>query len=359
MFLGMPPAALLAQQADPSKITFDEYNPKSTLVVPEHPVTRAKFPFIDIHNHQQNSIGPERVDKLIGEMDGLNMQIMVNLSGGSGDWFKRSTETFKTRYPNRFALFANFTFIDIDAPDYPERVAATLENDIKGGAQGLKIFKNFGMDLKDSKGQRPHVDDPRWDKAFQVCAKYKVPVLIHTAEPRAFFDPLDKNNERLLELTTIPGRRRPPERYPPWQTLMDEQHALFRRHKNVNFINAHLGWYGNDLTKLASLMDSMPNMHTELGAVLYELGRQPRHARAFFLKYGDRVLMGKDTYNAAEYHVYFRVLETADEYIEYYRRRHAFWRLYGLDLPDDVLKKVYYKNALKLVPRLDAKPFPK
>jgi predicted TIM-barrel fold metal-dependent hydrolase len=133
---------------------------------------------------------------------------------------------------------------------------------------------------------------------------------------------------------------------------------VFRKHKGTNFINAHLGWYGNNLAELGRLMDDMPNMYTEIGAVLAELGRQPRFARQWFIRYQSRVLFGKDSYNASEYHTYFRVLETADEYFDYYRRRHAFWQMYGLDLPDEVLKKLYYKNAARIIPGINIKDFP-
>jgi predicted TIM-barrel fold metal-dependent hydrolase len=352
-----------AQRPEPKPkevMPVDEYEPRSTLVVPQHPVPKARFPFIDIHNHQPTFRGADDLDKLVRDMDALNLRVMVNLSGSYGDAFKKAMETYRTgKFKDRFAVFANFTFRDVDAPDYAERVATQLENDLKGGAQGLKIFKNFGMDLKDGKGQRIKVDDPRYDKAFQVLARYNAPCLIHTAEPKTFFDPVDKYNERWLELSTLPQRRRPPDRYPPWETLMAEQHSLFRRHKTVKFINAHLGWLGGNLAELGRLMEEMPNMYTELGAVLAELGRQPRFARQWFIRYQDRVLMGKDTWEPSEYPFYFRVLETADEYFDYYRKRHAFWKMYGLDLPDEVLKKVYYKNALKVVPTIDPKPFPR
>ncbi len=362
LLLGSLPAAALAQRPEPKPkevMPFDEYDPKSTLVVPQHYIKRAKFPMIDIHNHQPTFRAADEVDKLVKDMDGLNLRVMVNLSGSYGDALKKCLETYKGKYKDRFVVFANFDFRDIDAPDYADKVARQLETDIKQGAQGLKIFKNFGMDLKDGKAQRVRVDDPRFDKAFQVLARYNMPCLIHTGEPRPFFDPVDKYNERWLELTTIPGRRRPPERYPPFEALLAEQHSLFRRHRNVRFINAHLGWLGGDLERLGRLMDEMPNMYTEIGAVLAELGRQPRFARQWFIRYQDRVLMGKDIWEPSEYWTYFRVLETADEYFEYYRKRHAFWRMYGLDLPDEVLKKLYYKNALKLVPGIDASVFPK
>jgi predicted TIM-barrel fold metal-dependent hydrolase len=339
-------------------LTFEEYTPKSSLVVPENPRTKSKFPFIDVHNHQRFPMPPDRLQKLVADMDSINLRIMVNLSGGSGDRLREAVSFARTAAPGRFAVFANLDFRDIDAPDYGKRAAAQLEADVKNGASGLKFFKNFGMDLKDAKGGRIHVDDPRFDPVFEMCARLKIPVLIHTADPKQFWEPIDKYNERWLELQEMPRRRRAPESNAPWETLIAEQHNLFRRHKNTTFINAHLGWLGGDLTKLGRLMDECPNMHTEIGAVLAELGRQPRFAQKWFIRYQDRVLFGKDSWNPVEYHTYFRVLETADEYFDYYRRRHAFWKMYGLELPDEVLKKLYYKNALRIVPGLDASAFP-
>ena len=338
-------------------MTIEEYEPKSTLVVPQHPVTRAKYPFIDVHNHQRN-LTPAKMDKLVQDMDGINLRIMVNLSGGYGDTLEKTVEAMKSRYKDRFAVFANIDFRNIDDGDYPARAAAQFAADVKHGAQGLKIFKNFGMDLKDTKGQRIHVDDPRFDRIFELCGELKLPVLIHTGEPRSFFQPHDKYNERWLELKQFPSRARPPEKYPSWETLMEEQHNLFARHPHTIFINAHLGWLGGNLAELGRLMDRLPNMYTEIGAVLAELGRQPRFAHDWFIKYQDRVLFGKDIWEPTEYYCYFHVLETADEYFDYYRKRHAFWKMYGLDLPDEVLRKLYYKNALHIIPGLDASAFP-
>jgi predicted TIM-barrel fold metal-dependent hydrolase len=345
--------------ASAQSVTFEEYSPKSSLLVPEHPKTRAKFPFIDVHNHQGFPASPERYQKLVADMDSIHMQIMVNLSGGSGDRLKQAVASSKAAAPGRFAVFANLNFSGIDEPGYGHKLAVQFEEDVRNGAAGLKIFKNFGMDVRDAKGQRVHVDDSRFDEVFETCARLKVSVLIHTADPKQFWEPWDKYNERWLELKEIPSRRRSAEATAPWETLIAEQHALFRRHPKTVFIDAHLGWLGGDLAALGKLLDECPNVYTEIGAVLAELGRQPRFAHQWFIKYQDRVLFGKDTWNPQEYYTYFRVLETADDYFDYYRRRHAFWQMYGLDLPDEVLKKLYYKNALKVVPSLDRSAFPK
>jgi len=337
--------------------TIEEYQPESTLVTKEHKIERAKFPFIDIHSHHWNPTADE-VNRVVREMDTINLRVMVNLSGGTGEQLRRTVATMKGGHPDRFVVFANLSYDDINTPGYGKRAAARLEQDLKNGAQGLKIFKNFGMDVKYANGERVHVDDPEFDPVWDKCAELGLPVLIHIAEPSPFFDPWDYHNERWLELKQFPQRARPPEKYPPFETLIAERNHLFAKHPKTNFIAAHLAFHGNDLERLGKTLDSLPNMYVDIAAVLAELGRQPYSAHDFLVKYQDRVLMGKDIYDVNEYKWYFRALETRDEYFEYYRPQHAFWRIYGFQVPDEVLKKVYSKNALKLVPGIDAKAFP-
>jgi predicted TIM-barrel fold metal-dependent hydrolase len=347
-------------QNDKPSVSFEEYDPPSTLKVPENIVKSAKYPFIDVHNHQW-SMPDQNLSTLIAEMDKLNMTVMVNLSGrgqGSQAHLDKSLENVNKNYPKRFILFTNINFEGIDQPDWGEKTAKQVAEDVKKGANGLKIYKNLGMDVKDSKGNRVAVDDPRIDPVWRKCGELGIPVLIHSADPFQFWQAKDKKNERLLELIERPNRYRDPEKNATWEKIIQEQHNLFRKHPKTKFINAHLGWLGNDLAKLGKLMDELPNMYTEIGAVLTELGRQPRFAREWMIKYQDRVMFGKDSWNPEEYHTYFRVLETADEYFDYYRRRHAFWKMYGLNLPDDVLKKIYYKNALQVIPNIDKSAFP-
>lgn len=344
----------LAGMAAAQTMSIEDYDPKPGIKVPEHPKTRAKYPFIDIHNHQN---GNSNLDQLVRDMDSINLQVMVNLSGGNGDRLRDNVKYMKAKYPHRFVVFANIDFNDIDNPGYGERVARQLEQGVKDGAQGLKFFKNFGMDVKDSKGKRIPVDDPRFKPVWDMAARLKIPVLIHTADPKQFWDPLDKSNERWLELKTHPGRARNDGRTSTFEQLIGEQHHLFRSNPKTTFIDAHLGWLGGDLARLGKLLDECPNVYTEIGAVLAELGRQPRFAHDFLIKYQDRVLMGKDSWNREEYFTYFRVLETDDEYFDYYRKYHAFWKMYGLGLPDEILKKIYYKNALKIVPGIDGAAF--
>ncbi|MEO8190106.1 MAG: amidohydrolase family protein [Acidobacteriota bacterium] len=355
------PAGAAGQTAAPpvATLSIEEYEPKSTLVVPEHRVPRARFPFIDVHNHQESSARPEEIDRIVRDMDALGMRVMVNLSGGSGDVLAAGVRNWSGLHPGRFVTFANLDFSGIENAAWGTRAAAQLERDVRqGGARGLKIFKNFGLTVKDRAGRRIPVDDSRLDAVFEKCADLKIPVLIHSGEPRSFFEPQDAHNERWLELKQFPQRARPPDRFPTFEQVMGEQHRLFARHPRTTFIDAHLGWMGGDLASLGALLDRLPNVTTEIGAVLAELGRQPRFAREWFIRYQDRVMMGKDTWAPEEYPVYFRVLETADEYFDYYRRRHAFWKMYGLDLPDEVLRKLYYRNALRVIPGIDSAAFP-
>jgi len=334
----------------------EEYEPISTLKVPEHKLTRSKFPFIDVHNHQW--IMPiQNLDKLVIEMDSLNMGVMVNLSGFRGKVLEWSLDNVNNSYPNRFVIFLNIDFERLDDEGWPQKELAMLEEGVKQGVKGLKVYKGLGLSDKDNEGKRIAIDDPRLDPIWAKCGELGIPILIHSGEPNSFWNPKDKYNERWLELKQEPGRYRDPEKYPSFEEVMGEQHHVFRKHPQTKFINAHLGWFGNDLERLGKLFDEMPNVYTELGAVLAELGRQPKFARAWMIQYQDRVMFGKDTYKMDEYYTYFRVLETGDEYFNYYRKRHAHWKMYGLELLDSVLRKVYYQNALNVIPGIDKSLF--
>ena len=341
--------------AQAQEMQWEDYEPRSTLVVAEHPVTKAKFPFVDAHAHQWRigEMSKADMDQLVAEMDAMNMAVMVNLSGGSGADLKQKVDNTEAHHPGRFVHYANIDFGTVDDPDFGEKAAAQLEEDVRvNGARGLKIFKNLGMSVFYANGDRVHTDDPRLEPIWDKAGELGIPVLIHTGDPAPFWQPQDKYNERWFELKERPRRKRDPE--PSWETIMGEHWNLIRKHPNTNFISAHLSWLGNDLGRLGELLDELPNMYTELGAVIGELGRQPHTARAFLTQYQDRVLMGKDSYAPEEYHVYFRIFETQDEYFDYYRKRHAFWKMYGMDLPDEVLRKVYYENALRIIPGLVA-----
>lgn len=350
------------------EISFEEYTPKSTLVVESNVPTTAKFPFIDIHNHQFGMNTKAKLDDIVHDMDSLNMKVMINLSGRG--WTRDINESTKTlegyvkavndNYPDRFIIFTNIDFNGISEEGWTERAVKMLEDDVKlRGAGGLKIYKSLGFNVKNDDGSIVAVNDERIDPVWDMAGKLGIPVLIHTAEPASFWNPLNRYNERWLELKTHPRRARNTANGDySFEQLIEQQHDVFRKHPNTTFINAHMGWYANDLQKLDSLMIALPNTYVEIGAVIAELGRQPRAANKFFTKWQDRVLFGKDSWKPEEYETYFHVLETEDEYFQYHKKYHAFWPMYGIGLSDEVLKKIYYKNALKILPSIDKSMFP-
>ena len=336
-----------------------EYKPESTLVVPQHPVPRAKYPVIDIHSHQPAPIGEAEFDRIVQSMDPLNLQLLVNVSGVSGARLEQALQALRaSKHRNRMVQFTNVNFQGV-GPGWAAKAVAQLEADAKAGALGIgEINKGFGLNARKADGSRLTLDDPDLDPVWQAAARLNLPVLIHTADPQEFFEPIDFTNERWLELALFPDRRFPSPQYPSFATLMGERDRLFKRNPKTTFIAAHMGWHANDLARLGKIFDEMPNVYGEVGAVLYDLGRQPRFAHDFFVKYQDRILFGKDSYQPDEFPYYWRTFETADEYFDYYRDYHAFWKLYGLALPDAVLRKLYYQNALKLVPGLPRAGFP-
>lgn len=346
---------------------FETYNPVSTLVVPENPVKTAKFPFIDVHSHQWN-VTKERVETLVREMDEINMGVMVNLSGrgfdrangdiGNQSYLNAMIARMNGEAPGRFIVFTNVSFKKVGEPGWADEAVRQLEEDVKNGANGLKIYKSLGLRNNDINGNRIAIDDPRLDPIWAKCGELGIPVIIHAADPKPFWDAHDENNERWLELKLRPGRKRTATDPAPFDQIIAEQHNIFAKHSNTTFINAHMGWMANDLKKLGEHLNKYPNVNVGIGAVIAELGRQPRMAKKFFESYQDRVLFAKDAYNKEEFYTYFRVLESEDEYFPYYKKYHAFWRMYGLGLSDEVLKKLYYKNALRIIPNIDKSQFP-
>lgn len=330
-----------------------EYKPRSTLVVPQHPTPRAKFPAIDIHSHQPVPISAAEFDRVVEGMDRNNLRLLVNNSGASGERLREALAAIRgSRHKDRMVQFAEVDFRNV-GPGWGAKAAQQLEADIKAGAVGLgEVSKGLGLRYRKADGSRLRIDDPELDPIWETCGRLGVPVLIHTAEPQEFFEPIDYTNERWLELALFPDRRYPAGEFPRFEELIAERNRMFARHPRTTFIAAHFGYHANDLARMAKLLDDMPNVYTEVGAILAELGRQPRAAHDFFVRYQDRILFGKDSFQPDEFPYYWRVFETNDEYFEYYRDYHAFWKLYGMGLPDPVLRKLYYQNALKLVPGL-------
>lgn len=341
--------------------TITEYHPKSTLVVPEHPVRRAKFPVVDIHGHPPEFASPEAVKNVVELMTPLNIQVMVQTNGASGERLRQALASIDASgLKGRAVMFTTVSFSGV-GPGWGDRAARQLEADVEAGALGVgEIGKFLGLNIRKADGTRLKVDDPELDPFWAAAGRLKIPVFLHLGEPQAFFEPLDYTNERWLEMALFGNRRFDDRsRYPAFDALMAERDRMLAKHPKTTFILAHMGWHANDLARLGRLFDTLPNLHAEVGAVLYDLGRQPRFGRDFFEKYQDRILFGKDSFQPDEYPFFWRVFETRDEYFDYYRDYHAFWKLYGMELSDDVLKKLYYKNALKVVPGIPAAAFPR
>ncbi len=328
-----------------------DYRPRSTLVTATHLVPRAKYPAIDFHGHPQGLLGSaEGLAQLGSALDSLNVRMMISADNSSGDRLKtiianvRASEKMK----DRVRVLAGINFRNV-GPGWAEQAVKQLDADIAAGAVGVgEISKGFGLSIKKPDGSRLRIDDPELDPIWDECARLGIPVFIHTADPQEFFEPIDYTNERWLELSLFSDRRYPKDQFPSFEELMTERDNLFRRHPKTTFVAAHMGWHANNLPRLARMLDEMPNLYTEVGAVLYDIGRQPRAAHDFFIKYQDRILFGKDSFQPEEYPYYWRVFETNDDYFDYYRPYHAFWKLYGIGLPDSVLKKVYYANAERI-----------
>ncbi|MDQ6771299.1 MAG: amidohydrolase [Gemmatimonadota bacterium] len=353
------PRSCMKPEAEPPTIL--DYRPRSTLVVPEHVVKKARYPAIDFHGHPQAMLGSvESLARMGADLDALNVRMIIVANNVSGDELKRMEATINSSpsMKDRVRVLAGIDVSNV-GPGWAQRAVAQLEGDVAAGAVGIgEIGKGFGQTIRKADGSRLALDDPALDPIWQAAARLKLPVSIHTGDPQEFYQPVDYTNERWLELSLFPGRRVSPDRHPNFDELMKERDNLFRRNPKTTFVAAHMGWHANDLGRLGRMLTEMPNVYVDVGAVLYDIGRQPRASHDFFVKFQDRILFGKDSYQPEEYPYYWRVFETNDDYFDYYRGYHAFWKLYGIGLPDEVLKKVYYKNAVTITPGLPQTGWP-
>jgi len=354
------PRSCMAPENPPPSIV--DYRPKSTLITPAHIVKTAKYPAIDFHGHPQGLLGTaEGLATLGAALDSLNVRMMISADNMSGDRLKSTIANIQAneKMKDRVRVLAGIDFRNV-GPGWAEKAVKQLEADVAAGAVGVgEIPKSLGLSIKKPDGSRLKIDDPELDPIWDACARLGLPVFIHTADPQEFFQPIDYTNERWLELSLFADRRYPQDRFPSFETLMTERDNLFKKHPKTTFVAAHMGWHANDLGRLSKMLDEMPNVYTEVGAVLYDIGRQPRAAHDFFIKYQDRILFGKDSFQPEEYPYYWRVFETKDDYFDYYRPYHAFWKLYGIDLPDNVLKKVYFQNALRITKGIPQSGWPR
>ncbi len=330
-----------------------DYRPQSTLVTPVTELKKPKFAAIDIHCHWSIDLDPKR---MLAAMDDLGISHAVNLSGGSGPTLEAMLTKFHAVDANRFIIFANVNFADIDQPGWSEREVQSLRAAKARGVKGLKIFKSFGTSVRDSAGKLVAIDDPRLDPIWDVCGELGFPILIHSADPVAFFQKVDQLNERWMQLKRNPGWSFYGTDVPGFEELLVARNRVIAKHPKTNFIVAHMAEGANDYARLAGWLDAMPNMNIDLSARENEYGRQPFASRKFFIQYADRILFGTDRYpgrlDQPRNRIYYRILETEDEYFDYYE--HPFapmgeWKVYGLHLPDEVLKKIYADNAKKLL----------
>jgi predicted TIM-barrel fold metal-dependent hydrolase len=338
-----------------------KYRPKSQLINKPTFVNKPRFPVIDAHNHLGEPFGggwdKKPISELIDLLDKARVILYVDLDGGWGeDILNVHLDHFKAKYPDRFQVFAGVDWREWQSKgdEFPGWAAARLRIQKERGAQGLKIWKDFGLRVRDQNDVLVKVDDERLIPIWETAAELDLPVMIHVADPVAFFDPVDETNERFEELTAHPEWvfSRPP--FPPFLEIMESFANLVIRHTDTIFIGAHVGCYAENLEWVGKLLNRCPNCYVDISARIAELGRQPYSARRFFIQHADRILFGLDAGPDLEtYRTYYRFLETDDEYFKYNPDPEGIpdsgrWMIYGLYLPDSILQKIYYQNAERI-----------
>ena len=327
-----------------------DWKPVSQLVVPRTNIVYPKFPVIDIHNHLGDL---DQMENYLREMDKAGVSIAVSLDGHSkNDFYKEHLKKSQSLAKDRLLVFFAPDWQRIDEPNFGINEAKRLEEAAKLGVRGVKVFKSLGLTVKDKTGKIVPVDDPRLDPIWAKCGELRIPVMIHVSDPKAFFTPVDEHNERYDELAEHPEWSFYGNNFPSKQEILAQRNRVLARHPRTTFIGAHMGNLPEDLGTLSIWLETYPNFFVDVDARISELGRQPYSARKFMIKYQDRVMFGTDTSpDAKAYSIYYRFLETDDEYIDSAEGHHlqGRWMIYGLYLPDEVLEKIYYKNAMKIL----------
>jgi predicted TIM-barrel fold metal-dependent hydrolase len=359
-------------------LPLSEYEPKSMLHVRETRVERSRYPVIDVHTHisvakksdkgvelsaERNYLGTPQ--ELLAVMDRKNLRAMVNLTGGFEDGLVDAVNKYDKGYPGRFYTFTEPSYPRFKQPNYPKMQAEAIAQAQHNGARGLKILKTLGLYLRENitSGMLVKIDDPRFDPMWDACGQLDLAVAIHVSDPTAFFMPTDRFNERYEELNNHPDWSFYDHDFPSNAELLAARNRVIARHPKTQFLVLHVGNFAENLGNVSENLDRFPNMSVDIAARIGELGRQPRTARRFFDKFQDRILFGTDAtphgeafpqqvFNDQLYDIYYRFLETDDEYFDYAPAKippQGRWKIYGIELPDSILKKVYYDNAARLL----------
>jgi len=376
--IGSAAAGTPEDKAKPLPLELSQYEPKSMLQVHESHIERSKFPVIDFHTHISLStksekgveLSPDRQylgtpPELLAVMDRKNIQTMVNLTGGYDKGLAEAVAKYDRQYAGRFYTFTEPSYSRFKEPDYPKLQAQAIEQAHRDGARGLKILKTLGLYLRENvtSGTLVKIDDPRFDPMWDAFGQWNMPVAIHISDPVAFFTPTDRFNERYEELNNHPDWSFYGGDFPSNAELIAARNRMMARHPKPQFVALHFGNFSEDLQNVAENLDRYPNMSVDMAARIGELGRQPFTARRFFDKYQDRILFATDAtphgdefpqqvFNDQLYEIYYRFLETEDEYFDYAPAKippQGRWRIYGINLPDAVLRKVYHENAARLL----------
>ncbi len=344
--------AMVSAKADVT-LPLSDFHPRCMLTTPHHNVPLPRFPVIDYHNHL-DAQDPKQVIEI---MDACGIEHVVNITMKVGEEALAMIERYRLVDAARFSTIGWMDWTGVEGPDFNDFISVSLvrlERLVERGAVGFKFWKDLGLSVRDASGELLHVDDERLAPIFDKAGELGIPVMVHIGDPEAFFLPIDANNERFEELAA----------HPDWgfcgsqfskHDLLEQRDRVFRRHPKTTFVAAHVAENGEDLQRVSAMLDANPNVVIDISARASELGRQPYSARKFFLRFADRILFGADLVpDVGMYRLYYRFLETADEYFEYptHASGQGRWNIYGLDLPEDVLRKVYRDNALRLLPNL-------
>lgn len=344
-----------------------DFRPTQKLKVASHPKTEARYPVVDVHTHFRYKLrnSEQALDDFVAVMDRNQVAVCVSLDGRLGGSLKEHTDFLWSRYRSRFVVFANIDWQgDGDAEDpgswachragFAKLTAGQLADAVKDGASGLKVFKRFGLEYRNPDGSLIQIDDPRFDPIWEECGRLRIPVLIHTADPAAFFDPIDETNERWEELSRHPDWSFHGEQFPSRQELLAARNRLIARHPRTQFIGAHVANNAEDLAEVDEWLDRYPNLWIETASRIAELGRQPYTAREFLIKHANRIMFGTDgPWPEQRLLINWRFFETCDESFDYSEKTpppQGLWTIHGVNLPDDVLRKLYFENATRLIP---------